>query len=75
MCGVDSGTSLRQEAREEMLAVVQVGGEGGSEQGDCGGGRSGFWMCFEGGAARICWSMRCGRGVKGRGGPWKEPSL
>ena len=65
---MDSGTVLRQEAGEETTVVVQVGGDGGSDQGGCGGGRSGgFWMCFEGGAARICWAMRCGHE-----GKWSE---
>ena len=44
-----------------MTAIVQVGGDGGSDQGDCGGGRSGgCWLHFESGVARTCWLMACG---------------
>lgn len=58
---MDSETVQKQETREEVTAIVQVGGDGGSDQGDCGGGRSGgFWLHFEGGVARTCWLMACG---------------
>jgi len=58
---VHSDTMQRQESREDVAAIVQVGGDGGSDQGDLGSGRSGgFWMHFEGGVSKTCWLMECG---------------
>lgn len=37
----------------EAVAIISVGGDGGLDQGGCGGGVRSFWKCSEGRADRV----------------------